>query len=104
MSTPTSSDDEPEYTIEPCYGIAEDLSGQTVVVPLVACTTQQKPSKVILCGISGQGKLIKPTDSENLLEEVGVRTWLQGKNLKPLRNRPTYWQRSLVSAVSHISR
>ena len=83
--------------IEPCYGIVKDLQNRTVVLPIIA---RKSDSKVALCGLAEDGTLVEPEDARDLLRKLGIQTWLQGKTLTPLKNRPTFWQRGLISAVS----
>ena len=95
-TTPLSDD-----AIEPCYGIVKDRHNKIVILPIIA---RKSDSKVSLCGLAEDGTLIEPEDARDLLKKMGIQTWLQGKTLTPLKNRPTFWQRSLVSAVSSQNR
>ncbi len=83
--------------IEPCYGIVKDSQNRTVVLPIIA---RKSDSKVALCGIAEDGTLVEPEDAKDLLKKLGIQTWLQGRTLTPLKSRPTFWQRGLLSAVS----
>ena len=82
---------------ELCCGIVKDSQNRTVVLPIIA---RKSDSKVALCGIAEDGTLVEPEDAKDLLKKLGIQTWLQGRTLTPLKNRPTFWQRGLLSAVS----
>lgn len=91
-----------EPKIEFCYGIAKDLKGSATLLPIVV---RRGGRKALLHGIDEDGRdLVGPYEGKHLLQALGIQTWLQASTLTPLKdkekNRATFWQRSLLSAVS----
>ena len=90
-----------EAETELCYAIARDLKGSVTALPIVV---KRGDPKALLHGVDEEGNLIGPYEGKRLLGELKIQTWLQASTLTPLKNkgieRPTFWQRSLLSAVS----
>ncbi len=94
-----SSRDTVAKSFEICYGVAKDPKNHNIVVPIVV---KKQNDKAVLHGVDSEGVLIGPCkDGKDLLKRLGIQSWLQGNTLTPVKDRPTFWQRSLISAVSH---
>ena len=84
-----------------CYGVAKNLQGIVTLLPIVV---KRGDRKALLHGIDEDGNLIGPYEGKRLLKALGIQTWLQASTLTPLKDkekdRSTFWQRSLLLAVS----
>ena len=81
---------------ELCFGLANNTKDEIVTVP---CVLVEEDGKILLRGLATNGTLI-PSTGKELLKQLNLQSWVQGRPLKPLKDKPTYWQRSLISAVS----
>lgn len=85
--------------LELCFGLANNTKDEVVTVP---CVLVEEESKIVLRGLASDGTLI-PSTGKELLRHLNLQSWVQGRPLKPLKDKPTYWQRSLITAVSTVS-